>query len=151
MNVPITIVLADDDPTDCLLVQSELARSRLANVLFIVHDGEALLDYLHRRGAYTTPGTAPRPGLILLDLNMPKVDGREALEHIKRDPTLRRIPVVVLTASRAEADMYRSSILGANAFITKPVTFERLVTAVRGLGSYWFEIVQAPEQAGSES
>ncbi len=141
MRVPITMLLADDNLADCLLVKKALERSRLANVLFIVHDGEELLDYLYRRGPYAPPVVAPRPGVILLDLNMPRMDGREALAHIKGDPALCRIPVVVLTASRADEDRYRIDDLGANAFITKPVTLERLVTAVSSLGSYWFEIV----------
>jgi len=120
----------------------------LANALFIVHDGEALLDYLHRRGAYAAPGAAPWPGVILLDLNMPKLGGREALERIKGDPELRRIPVVVLTTSRTEEDIYRSYDVGANAFISKPVTFEGLVAVMRSLGTYWFEIVELPQVPG---
>ncbi len=149
MRVPITMLLADDNLDDCLLVQMALAKSRLANVLFVVHDGVALLDYLYRRGAYAAPGAAPRPGLILLDLNMPRMDGREALERIKGDPVLRHIPVIVLTSSPADEDIYRSADLGANAFITKPVTFERLTHAVHSLGSYWFEIVEMPNAARS--
>ena len=98
---PITILLADDDHDDCLLTQEALQESRLSNDMRLVHDGEALLDYLFRRGPYAAAGTAPRPGVILLDLNMPRMDGREALEQIKADPTLRHIPVVVLTTSRA--------------------------------------------------
>ena len=148
MSVPITILLADDDLVDCLLAQEALAESRLANALFIVHDGEALLDYLHRRGAYAAPGAAPWPGVILLDLNMPKLGGREALERIKGDPELRRIPVVVLTTSRTEEDIYRSYDVGANAFISKPVTFEGLVAVMRSLGTYWFEIVALPQEPG---
>jgi CheY-like chemotaxis protein len=148
MSDPITILLADDDLDDCLLAQEALEESRLANALFIVHDGEELLDYLHRRGAYAGPGAAPWPGVILLDLNMPKLGGRVALERIKGDPELRRIPVVVLTTSRTEEDIYRSYDVGANAFISKPVTFEGLVAVMRSLGTYWFEIVALPREPG---
>ena len=141
---PITILMADDDEDDRLLTWDALAESRLANDLRFVGDGEELLDYLRRRGAYANPASAPRPGVILLDLNMPKVDGREALAALKADPALRRIPVVVLTTSRAEADIYRSYDLGVNSFVSKPVTFEALVEVMRGLGRYWFEIVELP-------
>jgi CheY-like chemotaxis protein len=102
------------------------------------------MDYLHRRGAFTDPASAPRPDLILLDLNMPRKDGREALHEIKADPALRRIPVVVLTTSKTEQDVLRSYDLGANSYITKPVTFDSLVEVVRTLGQYWFEIVELP-------
>ena len=144
MSAAITILLAEDDLDDCLLAQEALVESRLANALFIVHDGEALLDYLHQRGVYAAPGAAPKPGIILLDLNMPKLSGREALERIKSDPKLRRIPIVVLTTSHAEEDIYRSYDLGASSFISKPVSFEGLVAVMRGLGTYWFEIVELP-------
>jgi len=103
-----------------------------------------LLDFLRRRGRYADPAAAPRPGLILLDLNMPRKDGREALAEIKADPDLRRIPVVVLTTSKAEEDIYRTYDLGVNSFITKPVTFEGLVSVMKALGQYWFEIVELP-------
>ena len=149
MSIPITILLADDDLDDCLLTQEALAESRLVNTLYTVHDGEALLDYLHRRGAYAASGAAPRPGVILLDLNMPKLGGREALERIKSDPELRRIPIVVLTTSRAEEDVYRSYDLGASSYISKPVTFDGLVAVMRGLGTYWFEIVELPPERGA--
>lgn len=141
----ITILMAEDDPDDRFLAQEALEEARLANRLCFVHHGEALMDYLYRRGDYAAPGVAPRPGLILLDLNMPKKDGREALEEIKADPDLRRIPVVVLTTSKAEEDVLRSYDLGVNAYITKPVTFESLVEVMRALGKFWFEIVQLPE------
>ena len=147
---PITILLADDDEDDVLLAREALAESRLANGLYRVADGAELLDYLHRRGRYADPATAPRPGLILLDLNMPKLDGREALAAIKTDPQLRQIPVVVLTTSRAEEDIYRSYDLGASSFVSKPVTFDGLVRVMRDLDRYWFEIVALPgdEDAG---
>lgn len=141
---PITILLADDDEDDRMLARKALAESRLANDLHMVKDGEELMDYLHRRGAYAALEDSPRPGLILLDLNMPKMDGREALREIKSDHTLRQIPVVVLTTSQAEGDIYRTYDLGANSFITKPVMFESLVGVMKDLGKYWFEIVELP-------
>jgi CheY-like chemotaxis protein len=144
---PITILLADDDEDDRKLAQDALAESRLANDFHTVEDGEELMDYLLRRGKYAALADSPRPGLILLDLNMPKKDGREALREIKADPSLRRIPVVVLTTSKAEEDIYRTYDLGANSFITKPVMFESLVRVMRELGTYWFEIVELPRRS----
>jgi CheY-like chemotaxis protein len=141
---PITILLADDDADDRMMAGEALAESRLANDLRFVEDGEELMDYLHRRGRYADPADAPRPGLILLDLNMPRKDGREALEEIKSDPELRKIPVVVLTTSKAEEDIYRTYDLGVNSFITKPVMFESMVDVMKALGRYWFEIVELP-------
>src|SRR3982751_3797434 len=141
---PITILLADDDADDRMLARDALKESRLANDLRYVENGEELMDYLLRRGAYADPAVSPTPGLILLDLNMPRKDGREALREIKSDPRLRHIPVVVLTTSKAEEDIYRTYDLGVNSFITKPVTFEGLVSVMKALGQYWFEIVELP-------
>lgn len=143
----VTILMADDDEDDCMLAREALAESRLANDLHLVRDGEDLMDYLYRRGKYIEIQTSPRPGLILLDLNMPRKDGREALREIKADPHLRQIPIVVLTTSKAEEDIYRSYELGANSFITKPVTFAALVEVMKTIGKYWFEIVELPLQA----
>ena len=140
---PITILLADDDEEDRMLTSDALNESRVVNDLKFVEDGEDLLDYLYRRGKYDAD-SAPRPGLILLDLNMPKKDGREALREIKADPDLRRIPVVVLTTSKAEEDIYRTYDLGANSFIAKPVKFESLVTLMKEIKRYWIEIVELP-------
>jgi len=140
----VTILMADDDEDDCMLAREALTESRLANDLYIVRDGEELMDYLYRRGQYANPNISPRPDLILLDLNMPKKDGREALREIKNNPELRRIPVVVLTTSKAEEDIYRSYDLGANSFIIKPVTFAALVEVMKTIGKYWFEIVELP-------
>lgn len=142
---PITILLADDDPDDRFLTQEALKASRLANGLRFVKDGEELMNYLYRRGAYAGSDAPPRPDLILLDLNMPRKDGREALQEIKGDPDLRRIPVVALTTSRAEEDIRATYDLGANSFIAKPVTFEGLVEVMRDLKRYWFEIVELPD------
>jgi CheY-like chemotaxis protein len=143
---PIVILLADDDEEDRMLACDALAESRLSNDITCVTDGEDLMDYLHRQGKYSPPMEAPRPGLILLDLNMPKKDGREALREIKSDPELRQISVVVLTTSKAEEDIYSSYDSGASSFISKPVTFEGLVEVMKGLGRYWFEIVDLPRQ-----
>jgi len=145
---PITILMADDDEEDCQLTQEALQDSRLANDMRFVGDGQELLDYLRREGRYADPSVdAPRPGIILLDLNMPKRDGREALAEIKGDQDLRRIPVVVLTTSSDEADVLRSYNLGVNSFVTKPVTFEGLVDVMRTWSRYWLEIVELPNGA----
>jgi len=140
----ITILLADDDADDRMMAADALEESRLANDLRFVEDGEELMDYLHRRGKFAPPNEAPRPGLILLDLNMPRKDGREALREIKAQRELRSIPVIVLTTSQAEEDIYRTYDLGVNSFITKPVNFESLVAVMKTLGKYWFEIVELP-------
>jgi CheY-like chemotaxis protein len=143
---PIIILYADDDADDQLLVKEALEESRLLNDLHFVNDGEELMDYLHRRGPYADPAVSPRPGLLLLDLNMPRKNGREALAEIKSDPTLRRIPIIVLTTSKAEEDIYRSYDLGVNSFISKPVTFSGMIDIMRALGTYWFEIVELPSE-----
>ena len=127
-----------------MLAADALEASRVVNDLRFVEDGEELLDYLYHRNQYTDPLSSPTPGLILLDLNMPRKDGREALREIKADPELRRIPVVVLTTSKAEEDIYRTYDLGANSFITKPVSFDGLVSVMRDIGRYWIEIVELP-------
>jgi CheY-like chemotaxis protein len=141
---PIIILLADDDEEDRMLAAGALEESRVVNDLRFVEDGEELLDYLYHRGQYAEESSSPTPGLILLDLNMPRKDGREALREIKAHPDLRRIPVVVLTTSKAEEDIYRTYDLGANSFITKPVSFEGLVAVMRDIGRYWIEIVELP-------
>lgn len=145
---PIVILVADDDEEDRMLTSQALEESRVINDLRFVEDGDELLDYLYRRGRYEAPSSSPRPGLILLDLNMPRRDGREALREIKADPELRRIPVIVLTTSKAEEDIYRTYDLGANSFITKPVHFESLVTIMKQIGRYWIEIVELPRDDG---
>jgi CheY-like chemotaxis protein len=141
---PITILIADDDDDDRMLARDALTESRLANDLRFVCDGEELLSYLRREGKYADVQLSPRPGLILLDLNMPRMDGREALREIKADPELRSIPIVVLTTSKAEEDIYKTYDLGVNSFISKPVTFGGLVDIMHGLRRYWFEIVELP-------
>jgi two-component system response regulator len=142
---PITILMAEDDPDDRLLTKEAFQESKLANDLRFVKDGEELMDYLKRRGKYKNPEQSPRPGLVLLDLNMPRKDGREALQEIKADPNLRMIPIIVLTTSKAEEDILRSYDLGVSSFITKPVSFEELISVVKVLGKYWLEIVELPK------
>ncbi len=144
-KIPITILIADDDEDDRMLTRQALEDAHIANALRFVEDGEQLLDYLYQRGEYAgETGKAPRPGLILLDLNMPKLDGRDALRLIKADPDLKDIPVVVLSTSSLDEDIVRSYQLGVNSFITKPVTFSGLVEAMNVLGRYWLEIVELP-------
>jgi CheY-like chemotaxis protein len=140
----VVILMADDDEDDRLMAREAFAEVKLLNCFYTVEDGEELIDYLNHRGKFSDPVTSPRPGLILLDLNMPKKDGRKALEEIKADPQLRSIPVVVLTTSKAEEDILRSYDLGVNSFIVKPVTFDQLIDIMKTLTKYWFEIVELP-------
>lgn len=141
---PMQILMADDDEDDRRAVAKAWKKSRAVNPIEFVNDGEQLMDYLYRRGEFSSLAASTRPGLILLDLNMPRKDGREALKEIKADPDLRQIPVIVLTTSKAEEDIYRTYDLGANSFITKPVTFTALVDLVQSIGNYWIEIVELP-------
>ncbi|HVM31491.1 MAG TPA: response regulator [bacterium] len=140
------ILMADDDPDDLLMAGKALKENHVSNPLKTVADGEELLDYLHARGKFT-PATAPRPCFILLDLNMPRMDGRDVLKIIKADEQLRNIPVVILTTSKAEEDILKTYNLGANSYITKPVTFEGLVSVIGTLRHYWLEIVNLPPDA----
>ena len=140
----ISILMADDDEDDCMLASEALTESNLQHQLYVVKDGEELMDYLYQRGKYENSENATPPGLILLDLNMPKKDGREALREIKTNPTFRQIPVVILTTSKAEEDIELSYSLGANSFIIKPVTFASLVEVMKTIGKYWFNIVELP-------
>ena len=141
---PVVILMADDDEDDREFALKALQENRLINELRFVEDGEELLDYLNRRGRYTDPKSSPRPGLILLDLNMPRMDGREALRELKSNPALRQIPVVVLTTSKADKDIIRSYDLGANCCIAKPVTFEGLVEVMKVLNKHWLQLVELP-------
>ncbi len=141
---PITILMADDDSDDRQLTQEAFAECRLSNDLRFVEDGAELMDYLHRRDKYADPALSPRPSLILLDLNMPKKDGREVLNEIKSDPRLRQIRIVVMTTSKADEDILRAYNLGAESYVTKPVTFAALVEVVCTLGKYWLQIVELP-------
>lgn len=144
-TIAVTILVCDDDEDDRKLTEQALRDARVSNRVLFVEDGEQLLDYLYQRGDFSgETGNAPRPGLILLDLNMPKVDGRDALKMIKGDAALRDIPIVVLTTSRLDEDIVRSYQLGVNSFMTKPVTFSGLVEAMKILSRYWLEIVELP-------
>jgi CheY-like chemotaxis protein len=140
----ITILIADDDADDRQMTKEALEENYLLNDLRFVTDGEELMNYLYRKGEYSDPKNSPRPGLILLDLNMPKKDGREALKEIKSDPELKSIPVIVLTTSKAEGDILKTYNLGVNCFISKPVSFNEMIEVTKSIGKYWFEIVELP-------
>ncbi len=151
MKKPVIILMADDDPDDRQLTREAFEENHLANELRFVEDGEELLDYLYHRGKFTDPQLAPRPSILLLDLNMPKKDGREALREIKADPQFRALRVVIMTTSKAEEDVASSYDLSATSYITKPVTFEQLVEVVRAFGKYWLEIVELPANGNSNA
>ena len=143
-NGPIEILLVEDNPGDVRLTKEALKEGKVYSNLHTVKDGVEAMEFLRRQGKYKD---APRPDIILLDLNLPRKDGREVLAEIKEDPDLRRIPVVVLTTSKAEEDIVRTYDLGAESYVTKPVTFDSLVDVVRTLGRYWLEIVELPAEA----
>lgn len=143
----VVILMADDDPDDRMLAKDAVEEAELGNAVHFVEDGEELMDYLHRQGGYTELDEAPLPGLILLDLNMPRKDGREALREIKESPLLRRIPIIILTTSKSEEDITRSYEMGANSFITKPMTFDSLVTLMKMIGQYWLDLVELPNDS----
>jgi CheY-like chemotaxis protein len=145
----ISILIADDDADDRMMAKEALEECRLANAVYFVEDGVELLAYLRRQGRFAEPDAAPRPGLILLDLNMPKMDGREALREIKADPLLRRTPIIVMTTSKAEEDIYRSYDLGVSSYVTKPVSFDGLTEVMKAIGRYWFDIVELPDNGRS--
>jgi CheY-like chemotaxis protein len=148
-TISITILICDDDEDDRLLTRQALEEARIINPVKSVESGEQLLHYLHQRGEFSgSTGEAPRPGLILLDLHMPKMSGLEALERIRAADTLRTIPVVMLSTTGSDVDILRSYKLGVNSFITKPVTFAELVRAIEVIGSYWFKIVELPPVPG---
>ena len=149
MERSISILVADDDPDDRMMIQDAFTENRIANDIVFVEDGEQLLAYLRREGSFAELNDEPYPGLILLDLNMPRKDGREALRELKADPELCRIPVVVLTTSQAEEDVVRTYGLGVSSFITKPVSFEGLVEAVRVICQYWIQIVALPPECST--
>ncbi len=149
MHKSITILVCDDDADDRMLIKDAFDENRVSNPLEFVNDGEELMNYLYRRGAYEHLQGAPFPGVILLDLNMPKKDGRTALKEIRADEALHRIPVVVLTTSKADEDIMRTYGLGVSSFITKPVTFEGLCDVVNALNHYWLEIVALPPECQS--
>lgn len=143
-NKQITLLLAEDSLEYQALMELAFQVSHFRWCPYIVNDGEELLDYLYRRHQYSEKASAPRPHLILLDLYLPKIDGKQAIQIIKADPKLKRIPIVMLTASRVEEDIHRSYELGASSYLAKPSSFELLVEAVNTLGEYWFDIVELP-------
>lgn len=143
-KISVPILIAEDDEEDRMLVEEAMEESLLVNPLYFVQDGEEVMDFLYNKGKYTDKSQFPLPGLILLDLNMPKKDGRQVLGEIRQDPKLKKIPIIVLTTSKAEEDILRTYDLGVNSYITKPVTFDGLVEIVKNLGKYWFEIVTIP-------
>jgi CheY-like chemotaxis protein len=145
-GLPIRILVADDDADDRLMIKDAFDESRLGNPVDFVQDGVELMDYLNRKGPYAHLQDLAYPGFILLDLNMPRKDGRTALKEIKAAPHLQRIPIVILTTSKAEEDIVRTYDLGVNSFICKPVTFDSLVEIVRTVGRYWIEIVALPPE-----
>ncbi len=140
--------MVDDDADDRMMTEKALRKNRVINPVLFLQDGEELMEYLKRKGRFSDPQISPRPCFILLDLNMPKMDGRKALLFVKADPELKKIPVVVLSTSSAEEDILRSYNLGANSFITKPVNFDGLVTTMESLKNYWLEIVELPPGNG---
>ncbi len=142
---PVTILMADDDADDRELTRDAFHESKIANDLRFVEDGVELLDYLYRRGKYTDPATAPTPSLLLLDLNMPRKDGREALEEIRADKQFNFLRIIVLTTSKAEEDILRTYSLSATSYITKPITLQGMAQIVQTISQYWFEIVELPD------
>jgi CheY-like chemotaxis protein len=140
---PFVVLLAEDDEHDIVATKRAWKKHNIANSLYIVNDGEECLDFLHRRGKYSEPGTAPRPGILLLDIKMPKMDGLSVLEHIRKDQALCHLPVIILTTSKAEEDRLRGYNLGVNAYIVKPVGFENFSEAVRAINVFW-QLVELP-------
>jgi CheY-like chemotaxis protein len=137
----IDVLLVEDDPGDVLLTQEAFEHNKVRNKLHVVSDGEQAMAFLRRQGDYTD---VPRPDLVLLDLNLPRKDGREVLEEIKDDPELRAIPVVVLTTSEAEEDILRSYLLHANAYVSKPVDFDQFIRVVRQIDDFFVTVVKLP-------
>ena len=142
---PITILLVEDSPTDAKITQKALERGRVKNKLFHVSDGAEAIDFLFHQGAYADPEQAPRPDLILLDLHLPKMDGKEVLSEIKANADLRSIPVIMLTTSQREEDIAKTYELGVNSYITKPVEFEDFLKVVLAISEYWLVISKLPK------
>ena len=147
---PIVVLLVEDDAAHAEIVRRNFADCRLANQLIHVADGQAALDYLHHQNGFSDPATAPRPGIILLDLRLPKVNGLEVLQHIKTDPTLSSIPVVILTSSRAEEDIVKSYNLHANCYISKPIELIQFLNVVRSIENFWLSIVVLPHDGAKK-
>ncbi len=145
---PVTILLVEDNLQDIEITKRAFAKGRVHNDLMVVRDGEEALDYLCRRGKFQDPASSPRPGMILLDLNLPKLGGLDVLQQIKRDESLKSIPVIVLTVSQREQDIVRSYDLGVNTYIQKPVEFENFMRVVNTVHDYWILIATLPPPAG---
>ncbi len=145
---PIDILLVEDNPGDIELTQEAFAESKICNRIFVVHDGVEAIDFLKRRGAFSD---AVRPDVVLLDLNMPRMDGKEVLEVVKNDPDLKLIPIVILTSSEAEKDIVKSYRLHANCYINKPVDLERFLEVVRAVEDFWLSVVKLPNRAQRDS
>jgi CheY-like chemotaxis protein len=143
----VPILLAEDDPDDQLLLRRAFAAAGLTPDLRFVNDGEELLDYLNQRAGHSE-ASSPRPGLILLDLNMPRKNGREALREIRADPKIKHIPVIVLTTSKREEDILQSYAMGASSYIVKPVVFSDLVEVIKTFETYWLQVVELPPSVG---
>ncbi len=141
---PFVVLMAEDNPHDIVATKRAWKKNNILNPLYIVKDGEECLDYLHQRGQYSDPESAPRPGVVLLDIKMPRIDGLAVLKHIREDENLHRLPVVILTTSKQEEDRIKSYELGANAYITKPVGFQNFSEAVKTINLFW-ELVELPE------
>lgn len=144
----VMILLVEDDPGDQALTRRALEEGGMPIELRIVEDGEEALEYLQQKGRFAAPGAAPPPDLVLLDLNLPRLDGKQVLERMRADPALRKLPVVALTTSRHEADIARTYELGANSYIAKPVDMDQFVSTLRELGNYWFRLVLLPTRDG---
>ncbi len=141
---PVKILLVEDNVQDIEITQRAFAKGRVRNELAVVRDGEEAIEYLYHRGKYQDPATSPRPGMILLDLNLPKVGGLEVLQQIKKDDQLKQIPVIVLTVSQREEDVVRSYDLGVNTYIQKPVEFDNFMRVVNAVHEYWILIATLP-------
>jgi CheY-like chemotaxis protein len=141
---PVTILLVEDNLQDIEITKRAFAKGRVRNDLLVVRDGEEALDYLYRRGKFQDPASSPRPGMILLDLNLPKLGGLEVLQRIKHDESLKTIPVIVLTVSQREQDIVRSYDLGVNTYIQKPVEFENFMRVINSVHDYWVLIATLP-------
>jgi CheY-like chemotaxis protein len=140
---PFPVLMAEDDEHDIVATKRAWKKHHIANPLYVVNNGEECLDFLHQRGKYTDPALAPRPGILLLDIKMPKMDGLTVLKSVRGDEKLRRLPVVILTTSKAEEDRFKGYELGANAYIVKPVGFENFSDAVKTISLFW-QLVELP-------
>ncbi len=147
---PILILLVEDNPDHVLIIKRALELNNVLNEVRVVEDGQEALDYLYRRGRYADPEAAPRPGLILLDIKLPKVDGFEVLKQIKSDPMLKMIPIIMLTSSEQEADVVKSYLNGANSYIVKPVHFHEFIERVREMKLYWILVNTLPPESALE-